>query len=107
MIFLDFFSRWPFRYEEQEMVSPLAVVDHMLPLNATDESILHVSIMRWITVNADHIVVLIILLALALKFILFEEKEQHFLRSDLDFDGKFFLEIASVITRKGREDGSS
>lgn len=70
------------------MVSPLAVVDHMLPHNATDESLLHVNIMRWITVNADHIVVLILLLALALKFILFEEKETHLLRSDLDFESK-------------------
>ncbi|KAL0278245.1 UNVERIFIED_CONTAM: hypothetical protein PYX00_000115 [Menopon gallinae] len=79
-------SRWPFRFEEEEMVSPLAVVDHMLPHNATDESLLHVNIMRWITVNADHIVVLILLLALALKFILFEEKETHLLRSDIDFE---------------------
>lgn len=80
-------SRWPFRYEEEEMVSPLAVVDHTLPLNATEESILHVNVMHWITVRADQIVIYIILLFLAVKVILFDKKEQHFGTTDLDFDG--------------------
>ncbi|KAK6643686.1 hypothetical protein RUM43_005196 [Polyplax serrata] len=72
-------SRWGLQYEE-EIVSPLTVVDRILPLNTTDESLLHLNIMRWITVNADHIVILVLLLAVTIKFILFEEKEQHFLR---------------------------
>lgn len=71
------------------MVSPLAVVDHTLPLNATDESILHLNVMHWITVRADQIVIYIILLFLAVKVILFDKKEQHFGTTDLDFDGKF------------------
>lgn len=80
-------SRWPFRYEEEEMVSPLAVVDHMLPLNATEESLLHVNVMQWITVRADQIVVCILILALAVKVILFDKKEKHFGPSDLNLDG--------------------
>lgn len=73
------------------MVSPLAVVDHMLPLNATGEPLLHYNIMRWITVNADQIVILVLLFAVTIKFVLFEEKEQHFFKPNVITDGMFNL----------------
>ncbi|EEB15787.1 3-hydroxy-3-methylglutaryl-coenzyme A reductase, putative [Pediculus humanus corporis] len=79
-------SRWTFQPEEEEMVSPLAVVDHMLPLNATGEPLLHYNIMRWITVNADQIVILVLLFAVTIKFVLFEEKEQHFFKPNVITD---------------------
>lgn len=83
-------SRWPFSSEAEDIGSGMdaGVVETLLPHNITVEQVLSVSIMRWVTVNADHIVVLILLLALACKFILFEEDEQRFMSAELDLDGQ-------------------
>lgn len=92
-------SRWPFREEHTARlgISPRLVPDYSLPLNRTDDTVhsLHAFLIRsvsiavvrceavvfticfrWTTVSADHIVVLILLLALAVKFVLFEEREE-------------------------------
>lgn len=79
---------WPSRLEEEEIVSPLAVVDHRLPMNATEESILHTNIMIWLNSNYDQVIILMVVLILTLKFILFEDKEEHpLMRGDFDLDG--------------------
>lgn len=75
-------SRWPFRVDGDELVSPMDVAERLLPRNATEDPLLTVSLVRWVSVNADHIVVLILLLALTLKFILFEEDEQRFRKAE-------------------------
>ncbi|XP_017786105.1 PREDICTED: 3-hydroxy-3-methylglutaryl-coenzyme A reductase-like [Nicrophorus vespilloides] len=67
-------SWWPFRQEE-DAISPL-VVEQRMTLNRTDEAAFHGYIMKWVTLSADHIVILILLLALAVKFIFFENKEE-------------------------------
>ncbi|KAG8222847.1 hypothetical protein J437_LFUL007555, partial [Ladona fulva] len=75
-------SRWPFGTGDQEDIpeaeprSPL-VADHtMASSNRTEDVDVHVYIMKWLTVSAEHVVILILLLALAVKYIFFEDKEE-------------------------------
>ncbi|KAJ3639685.1 hypothetical protein Zmor_003029 [Zophobas morio] len=67
-------SRWPFKEDDVDNIRPLVVEQHMT-LNRTDDTTLHEYIMKWVTVSADHIVILILLLALVVKFVFFENKE--------------------------------
>ncbi|VEN46911.1 unnamed protein product [Callosobruchus maculatus] len=66
-------SRWPFRSEDVDDIPHIAT-EH-LALNNTDEPPLHGYIMRWVYLSADHLVILILLLALVVKFIFFENKD--------------------------------
>ncbi|XP_071439228.1 3-hydroxy-3-methylglutaryl-coenzyme A reductase [Hetaerina americana] len=75
-------SRWPFGAGEHgdipevEPRSPL-VADHaMASSNRTEDMDVHIYIMKWLTVSAEHVVILILLLALAVKYIFFEHKEE-------------------------------
>ncbi|KAJ8940151.1 hypothetical protein NQ314_010818 [Rhamnusium bicolor] len=67
-------SRWPFKEEDVDNIGPILVEQHMT-LNRTEDTALHGYIMKWVTLSADHIVILILLLALVVKFIFFENKE--------------------------------
>ncbi|CAH0562564.1 unnamed protein product [Brassicogethes aeneus] len=67
-------SRWPFKEVDVDNIAPL--VDQHMPQNRTDDAALHGYIMKWVTLSADHIVILILLLALVVKFIFFENKEE-------------------------------
>lgn len=85
-------SRWPFGtgehgdIPEAEPRSPL-VADHaMASSNRTEDVDVHVYIMKWLTVSAEHVVILILLLALAVKYIFFEDKEElkeHLILSEM------------------------
>ncbi|XP_046403128.1 3-hydroxy-3-methylglutaryl-coenzyme A reductase [Ischnura elegans] len=75
-------SRWPFGTGEHSDIpeveprSPL-VADHaMASSNRTEDMDVHVYIMKWLTVSAEHFVILILLLVLAVKYIFFEHKEE-------------------------------
>ncbi|CAG9816665.1 unnamed protein product [Phaedon cochleariae] len=68
-------SRWPFKQEDSDDVGSLVVEQHMTH-NRTEETALHGYIMKWVALSADHIVILILLLALVIKFIFFENKEE-------------------------------
>ncbi|XP_018331654.1 3-hydroxy-3-methylglutaryl-coenzyme A reductase [Agrilus planipennis] len=67
--------RWPSHEESIDSVSPFVVEQH-LALNSTQTVTFHGYLMRWIALSADHIVILILLLALLCKFIFFENKEE-------------------------------
>lgn len=66
-------SRW-FITEDNESAVPQAVEQH-ISMNRSETTPLHGYIMKWITLSADHIVILILLLALVAKFIFFENKQ--------------------------------
>nr|AKO63319.1 3-hydroxy-3-methylglutaryl coenzyme A reductase 2 [Leptinotarsa decemlineata] len=68
-------SRWPFREGDSDDAGSLIVDQHMT-LNRTEDTALHGYIMKWVTLSADHIVILILLLALVVKFIFFENREE-------------------------------
>ncbi|XP_067013691.2 3-hydroxy-3-methylglutaryl-coenzyme A reductase isoform X2 [Anabrus simplex] len=70
-------SRWTFTSEGDEgSITPLVSGEHTMTSNRTDDVAFHGYIMKWLTVSADHIVILILLLALTVKFIFFEDKEE-------------------------------
>lgn len=73
-------SRWPLLENNIDILEPFGVEQLKNNLNGTDSAALHNYIMRWITLSTDHIVILLLLLALMAKFVLFENKE------DLDED---------------------
>ncbi|KAK9889095.1 hypothetical protein WA026_004368 [Henosepilachna vigintioctopunctata] len=66
-------SRWPLRDQHSDNITPLAIEDHVA-LNGTEQAAVHDYIMRWLALSADHIVILILLLALVIKFVFFENK---------------------------------
>ncbi|XP_046662046.1 3-hydroxy-3-methylglutaryl-coenzyme A reductase isoform X2 [Homalodisca vitripennis] len=67
-------SRWALRsVSEESTVLPL-VADN-ISSNRT-EDVIQGQFIRWVTGSADHIVILILLLALTVKFIFFEDKEE-------------------------------
>ncbi|XP_075217147.1 HMG coenzyme A reductase [Lycorma delicatula] len=69
-------SRWAVRgVNSDEKDLPLVTGDH-INTNRTDDVALQGYFMRWIRVSADQIVILILLLALTVKFIFFEDKEE-------------------------------
>ncbi|XP_044765222.1 3-hydroxy-3-methylglutaryl-coenzyme A reductase-like isoform X2 [Coccinella septempunctata] len=70
-------SRWSLRdYENQNGVTRTVIEDH-IALNGTEEaSAAHGQIMKWIALGADQIVILILLLALVIKFVFFENKQE-------------------------------
>lgn len=70
-------SRWTLSDAEVHPVDPLVPAERILNHNSTDDGALHNYIMKWLTVSADQIVVLILLLALAVKFVLFENREDQ------------------------------
>lgn len=70
-------SRWTLSDSEVHPVDPLVSTQRILNHNSTDDGALHNYIMKWLTVSADQIVVLILLLALAVKFVLFENREDQ------------------------------
>ncbi|XP_015601049.1 3-hydroxy-3-methylglutaryl-coenzyme A reductase [Cephus cinctus] len=73
-------SRWPFRHSDSENVvegkvspaSPHIVINHHNDTETPAD--FREYLMNWLSVSADHIVILILLLALAVKFIFFEDK---------------------------------
>ncbi|KAJ4434412.1 3-hydroxy-3-methylglutaryl-coenzyme A reductase, partial [Periplaneta americana] len=70
-------SRWSFASEGEELpVVNLVTGDSTVTSNSTDDALLQGYIMKWLTVSADHIVILILLLALAVKFVFFEVKDE-------------------------------
>ncbi|XP_050313509.1 3-hydroxy-3-methylglutaryl-coenzyme A reductase [Anthonomus grandis grandis] len=66
-------SRWPFKDSEVYTIEPLV----QQSLNKTEEqpSTLHGYFVRWLTLGADHIVILILVSTLLIKLIFFENKE--------------------------------
>ncbi|KAF4519164.1 hypothetical protein B566_EDAN008227 [Ephemera danica] len=72
------FSRWPFRVEEEDILSAQASLgsEHVMPSNNTEEADMQAVIMKWLTVSADQVVILILLLALAVKYVFFEERDE-------------------------------
>lgn len=66
-------SRWFFT-EEADHVVPQAVEQH-IAMNRSETAPLHGYIMKWVTFSADHILILILLLALVAKFLFFENKQ--------------------------------
>nr|CAD7394019.1 unnamed protein product [Timema cristinae] len=70
-------SRWSFANEGEETLEPLASGGHTMTSNHTEDAVIHGYIMRWLTLSADHIVILILLLALTVKFIFFEDCEER------------------------------
>lgn len=79
-IFIFFFSRWPFKSDETEYTvegKVSSVNSHIIvnSYNKTENSSeVKEYLMNWLSVSADNIVILILLLALAIKFIFFENK---------------------------------
>uniref|UniRef100_A0A1B6EGS7 3-hydroxy-3-methylglutaryl coenzyme A reductase n=1 Tax=Clastoptera arizonana TaxID=38151 RepID=A0A1B6EGS7_9HEMI len=70
-------SRWALHgADEESIVLPHMVDDNIISSNKTDDIAFSGHFMRWLTVSADHIVILILLLALTVKFIFFEDKEE-------------------------------
>lgn len=73
-------SRWPFKNDESQhtvegKVSPANAHIVMSTYNKTENpSEIKAYLMNWLSVSADNIVILILLLALAIKFIFFEDK---------------------------------
>ncbi|XP_018578730.1 3-hydroxy-3-methylglutaryl-coenzyme A reductase [Anoplophora glabripennis] len=98
-------SRWPFRQEDVDNISPLVAEQHMT-LNRTEETALHGYIMKWVTLSADHIVILILLLALVIKFIFFENKEDFAeqirasLSESLDKESSEFIQLNQELRNK-------
>ncbi|GFG35211.1 hypothetical protein Cfor_01315 [Coptotermes formosanus] len=69
-------SRWSFASEGEDLpVVNLVNGDSAVTSNSTDDVLLQGYILKWLTVSADHIVILILLLALAVKFVFFEVKD--------------------------------
>lgn len=50
--------------------------EQVLPLNRTEPSELSEAFMKWLTMSADQIVILILVVALLVKFIFFEDREE-------------------------------
>lgn len=76
LVFVHLHSRWILKEVDiKETVLPLMTSDHTIQLN-TPIPAAQDYLLRWITLGADHIVVLILLLALTVKFIFFEDKEE-------------------------------
>lgn len=75
-------SRWTLSEADVHPVEPLVSAERILNHNSTDDGALHNYFMKWLTVSADQIVVLILLLALACKFVLFENREDPLIPSD-------------------------
>lgn len=66
-------SRWSFAHEEEELpVVNQVTGDSTVTSNSTFNSLLHGYNFKWLTVSADHIVILILVLALAVKFVFFD-----------------------------------
>lgn len=69
-------SRWSFASEGEDLpVVNLVNGDSAITSNSTDDVPLQGYILKWLTMSADHIVILILLLALAVKFVFFEVKD--------------------------------
>lgn len=75
------YSRWPFKHDENSTKvdaqmttkSSQIMINHY---NKTENSLdIKNYLMNWLSVSGDNIVILILLLALAVKFIFFEDKE--------------------------------
>ncbi|XP_021930666.1 3-hydroxy-3-methylglutaryl-coenzyme A reductase isoform X2 [Zootermopsis nevadensis] len=71
-------SRWSFASEAEDLpVGNLVTGNSAGSLNGTEDTMIFQGyILKWLTVNADHIVILILLLALAVKFVFFEVKDE-------------------------------
>lgn len=71
-------SRWPFKNEENEYTAETATTstssDVINGSDHTETSELKEHLLTWLSVSADNIVILILLLALAVKFIFFEDR---------------------------------
>ncbi|XP_054279080.1 3-hydroxy-3-methylglutaryl-coenzyme A reductase-like, partial [Macrosteles quadrilineatus] len=69
-------SRWALKGSSEEH-TVLPLVSDNIGTNSTDDAaVIQGQFIRWITGSADHIVILILLLALTVKFIFFEDKEE-------------------------------
>ncbi|KAJ9589270.1 hypothetical protein L9F63_017515 [Diploptera punctata] len=90
-------SRWSFASEGEELpIVNLVTGDSVVITNSTQDAQIHDYIMRWLTVSADHIVILILLLALAVKFVFFEVKDE--LNTTRGMDG--WVEVSSPVEHK-------
>ncbi|CAG2064663.1 unnamed protein product, partial [Timema podura] len=69
--------------------------------NHTEDAVIHGYIMRWLTLSADHIVILILLLALTVKFIFFEDCEERSAEHLLMNYNKNIHQMFSVKDRSG------
>lgn len=71
-------SRWPFKNEDGEYTVKTATTstssDAINGSDHTENSELKEHLMTWLSASADNIVILILLLALAVKFIFFEDR---------------------------------
>lgn len=71
-------SRWPFKSEEGEYTAKTVATstnsDSINGSDHTENSELKEHLMTWLSASADNIVILILLLALAIKFIFFEDR---------------------------------
>lgn len=85
LVFVHVHTRWLFRdMDDKERVLPLISPEHTIHLTASSNNY----ILRWIALSADHIVVLILLLALTVKFIFFEDKDELLLAETIDMCNK-------------------
>ncbi|KAJ8923802.1 hypothetical protein NQ315_010384 [Exocentrus adspersus] len=88
-------SRWPFKDEDVDDITPLVVEQHMTQ-NRTEDTALHGYIMKWVTLSADHIVILILLLALVIKFIFFENKDDFAEQIKASMSGSLEKETSEI-----------
>nr|CAD7586039.1 unnamed protein product [Timema genevievae] len=94
-------SRWSFANEGEETLEPLVPGVHTMTSNHTEDAVIHGYIMRWLTLSADHIVILILLLALTVKFIFFEDCEERSAEHLLMNYNKNIHQMFSVKDRSG------
>lgn len=67
-------SRWSMQYENNGASSGSTITSPVSSMNHTQDTLL-LPYVRWFSMSADHIVILILLFALTVKFIFFEERE--------------------------------
>lgn len=72
LVFVHVHSRWLLRDDDKESVMPLISPENTAQLNSAH----HNYLLHWVALSVDHIVVLILLLALTVKFIFFEDKDE-------------------------------
>nr|BAM45097.1 3-hydroxy-3-methylglutaryl coenzyme A reductase [Nasutitermes takasagoensis] len=92
-------SRWSFASEGEELpVVNLVNGDSAMTSNSTNDVLLQGYILKWLTMSADHIVILILLLALAVKFVFFEVKDDL---TKMRWPGSFARTHSRVLAAEG------
>ncbi|KAF2879365.1 hypothetical protein ILUMI_26812 [Ignelater luminosus] len=74
LVIVHIHSRWSFQENAINGNGQFDVKE--ISMNRTEDIVLRNYIMRWVTLSTDHIVVLMLLLALVAKFVLFDNKQE-------------------------------